>query len=1343
MTSALRTSLAFGIIATLVVPALGCAGGDLAVPARPPRGTIGEELYGVICDRLGAQALTEDLYGLSFVDGCHRRADGTFADVVNLDGAALPHLIDGARNLDGAGVSLADQTEHRRQMVARVEALFGHRPGLIRAFDSIFPGETLVAARDLKNPDNTKTCDLPEGHSTVRLAAALDDLLARIVPMYDDGSLPNGTRSLARVFEALVDAHEAHAAFARVQGRADYRPLAVALGVARPVAAYGRLRELANAGLSLFSPAVTLANGTELYPQGKGAPSFTATMAALYQELRTAASEAPAQPLSAVTDAVSERQVLSRARTKSELARAMVLLEDARLGTGTSRYIVARDPRGFARLNGVVAAPFVDRDSDSLPDVDAHGRFVTIDNKPAPSPFYRNAAAATTAGRTTDEFRRPLTATGGPLVFAYVDTQHTLAAEVMSTARALVAAPTSGQQTVLWDALGAAKVLAGPRLKKTKTYAADPQLAQDWAKTNPDVSPPSDLVTAPVRLTYDGIDPAKSPLIDMVSALSYVVADPNADDILHLAQSLLEKHPNAVARLVKALMTAREAVARHPEATIPEDSLFFDDLLDVVANIVDPVDKRNDTLPEALIDAMTFDDSAKMGDTYANFLRYRDELTYNPANINGQAFNVTENRVIEMRNDVDRTKPDTGTNRSSFQRFLQLVHDTHGVTSCNKPGATLYVPAGTLGFAQVFALTLPPSNIITGGTYDECEVFKIDDMASFYVDAMAGKAVMYLRDSTLRSGILGIGAANVDLIQKLSALDGFWNLAGTGNADTTDNILRPMPKWLNRLVFFNTPSDSQNPKTQRFLRDLIGDNGFGSSVCRERTITDPLPSAPDAASDGKVRHLRSCDAPDLMRGRSPNTIFVWERFGFFTAMRPLVTGFVAEKRQQRFLDIMEVLHKHWQSKAASASPTGIAECLLNRETPATCSGTGLSTYEPLLQEILSGDTIPAFVELQKAAKATPIAHCTQFDAATKRCAAGKTVTKTGTAVMAAALRSLANPTRAASLGVKYRDGSTRAKRNDGTATRPVTPLDLMVDALKGFDKAFASDADPTRRADWRRARSVLADQLFATTGTGAGTTFTTGLLPVAAPRIVALLREQLAAQCPAVLSTTLAPPLCPWALTTMPQTIEDLLVSPLTAGLLDMGEVVRSDAAAKVELDALVRYLIDPTSPHDSLASVLAACSDFAQILGDDANLTPLLHLAASAAAPTLRDASGNVVLPSLSDGQLALLRRLAGQVFDGNGVEICSQEMDPLNLASGILERLVTPRKAADGSMDRTPFEVIADAVSDVNRQDPSRRDVLAAPDYGAVASQVLDFISNDKRGLEQFYAIVKKGLQ
>src|SRR5262249_47844842 len=140
------------------------------------------------------------------------------------------------------------------------------------------------------------------------------------------------------------------------------------------------------------------------------------------------------------------------------------------------------------------------------------------------------------------------------------------------------------------------------------------------------------------------------------------------------------------------------------------------------------------------------------------------------------------------RTPVDRSQPDSGDNRSAFQRFVQTVHDTNGVAACNKEGAIVHAKGTALG-----DLNLPnDSNVVVRLNYGskmsfkECEVFKIDDVAHLYIDSMVGDLIdaadsndrrgkLYFRDNMLRSGFLGIGASTVDTVQKSSGLTGFWD----------------------------------------------------------------------------------------------------------------------------------------------------------------------------------------------------------------------------------------------------------------------------------------------------------------------------------------------------------------------------------------------------------------------------------------------------------------------------------------------------------------------------------------------------------------------------------------
>src|SRR5262245_10618584 len=70
-------------VAALAILTPACAD-EFDTSRNPPkRGTVGEEMFGVICDRVGAQALREDLTGGSFRDICHRPNGGDFADKVD------------------------------------------------------------------------------------------------------------------------------------------------------------------------------------------------------------------------------------------------------------------------------------------------------------------------------------------------------------------------------------------------------------------------------------------------------------------------------------------------------------------------------------------------------------------------------------------------------------------------------------------------------------------------------------------------------------------------------------------------------------------------------------------------------------------------------------------------------------------------------------------------------------------------------------------------------------------------------------------------------------------------------------------------------------------------------------------------------------------------------------------------------------------------------------------------------------------------------------------------------------------------------------------------------------
>lgn len=127
-----RNVIGYVGLGSLVVGALACNDFDTK-RSPPPRGTVGEEVFGVLCDRIGAQSLREDMTGASFRDVCHKKADGTYAEAV--DEAKLPAVTSEGRDEKGGVVSVEQRKQNRARDIGRISALARRRADLIAAID--------------------------------------------------------------------------------------------------------------------------------------------------------------------------------------------------------------------------------------------------------------------------------------------------------------------------------------------------------------------------------------------------------------------------------------------------------------------------------------------------------------------------------------------------------------------------------------------------------------------------------------------------------------------------------------------------------------------------------------------------------------------------------------------------------------------------------------------------------------------------------------------------------------------------------------------------------------------------------------------------------------------------------------------------------------------------------------------------------------------------------------------------------------------------------------------------------------------------------------------------------
>jgi hypothetical protein len=1240
-----------------------------------PSATFGDDVFGAMCDRLGAAVLSEDLAGASYHALCHYDADGRYADTV--DTSVLPPT------------SGSESAEARRVALAKLEALARRRAELVRALNATFPDRTIP------NP----ATDDPDDE--IALLDALLDFGQRVSRLYEENPYskfisgpdteplaPAATRALGRLLDSMATSDEALSVLTRTWGRRGYRPSTVGLGVVRSSLDYPELRAFGASAASLL--------GTN----GVASPELDRLLRVTEAKLANLVPETSALPELTVDGATAQP---SRPRTTIELARELMLTQDDRFAPTPSeppRFIALRDRRGFVAPSAL-QGPFADGDGDGYADVDAFGRFVDSAGAAllVDAPF---AIPGVEPTGPVDGFGRPQSG-----LYRYVDTARTPAAGLSGLLVPLLDATryaepgdpeayTKEYETLMY-ALAGAYALLGPR----------EEVEYDFAN---DVVVPAGTGCASCA-PYKRFNGSLSPVADLAHAAGQVLADPESDAMLLGVVDLLENHEPAVARVVAAMLRVKEIADAHdvdaakglyPPAGLPYENPIWDEMAQVLGRIAD-----RPGLFAKLLGAMadpvvvsSIGGSAHLGETVSLYASTRDELTYDPSDLNGAARNLTDGGFStgDPNHLVDWNAPRNGKNRSVLERSLLLIHDTAGAKSCNKGGAK--VKANVLNIN----LTWPLS-----GSYDPCELFEIPNLAAFYFGALVPpshpkRSQFVLKDGALNSimDLLGGIASPDEVFEKSSGITGM----------TT----RPSPAALNRLVFFGASSDdypnlpdhdveNEGGRTDTFIYNLM--EPIGTSVCP----TDP-------------QGVGVCQENDLIRLRGRNSIFAWERRGFLDYLKPVVRVFVDAScnddvtfcdkddlsGEQLFLDLSNTFYRHYPG------PDHGPECEKSgsaKTNPRYCSEAGLNRYEPILEKALRTDLIPALHELSVAS------HELSKITIARGPKAGQVIR--GSDVLEQLARVLFSTTYAANSNLRDRAGGKQATWTDGTVQGQLTGFTLFADALHRFDTSFDGlDDGAERKAQWRRARSQLVDAFLATEGTGDETRFANRALVPLLASTVRLFREQLNAHCPDRESGGS----CVWAKTELGEKVADGISSPLFSSLVDLGEQLRKDDRARRELERFLTYLLESAGTGESLQGTLASMVDVLQVLADDAKVVPILR-AASVAAKLVGDPEG----AGAADTSIRVLQALT------------SDEFDRYHVLSPVLANLVTPMQGEDGAPGLSPLEVYIDVIAEVNRLDPSRADApLAEDDYAAVLGVVRDFLVSDTRGLEQIYAIVEK---
>ncbi len=1341
----MRSSVLRALPLVFAATAAGACSSDFDTSRKtPPRGSVGRELYSLVCDRVGAQALREDVTASSFHGICHPDAKGAYWPNVRVE--ALPKITGPLFDIYGDRVDVETQQKNRAYRVARIEALGRHREELVAAFDSLLPDDE-IPVKDLGNPDPARTCDPPldARAQKQRFLSELADTLARFVDLYNDRTIPMFTAALGRMMQEVERDREVQDALARIDARKGYRPANVAVGVARPLLSYPRLIDLVNALVKV------IASDSDPHAEGKGqgdarekvpgtaAIEFQSMLRVLHEELRTAKSDPPLAPLSIGKDAAIARDILSRPRSTLEITRTLLLAQDPKFGLDSTipRYIVARDPRAFAVVpldaSGKVPAPFVDATGpdgkpDGLPDLDELGQFLTASNVTAPTPFFTIASLEGGAAAPRDGFGRALKGEGtSETLYGYVDTSRTFAASLLKDLRPLLEPdPKAGNETVMKLLTGLPVVLGkrDPEPTAERAYPPDPSLVDAWlaAKKEP---PPKNLGTEPITLKYRAFDPSTSPIVDLVYALGQIVARPEIDDTLAVFRTIVADRPDLVARLVGLGLELKALADAHPEAKIPENSMFWDETLDVFVKMAQTPGILEDIF--RAFGAKNWPKTQKLDQIFSKYIAFKDHLTYDRNDLNGPVWNQTLGGKGGLVTPVDRTLPDSGANRSALQRFMQLLHDAKGLGACTKEGAVAHVviewpkgsgikipfdyPTSSLTPAVcAFVGASPPPNRDKG--LRQCGVLRFTNVAELLLDVALNRAEFDVRDPCLKklmdSPLTALVGGVDAFLEDASGIKGFNN--------------HPTVQGVARFVYFDVEGDSKNPKTAKFLGGVL--DPVPSMVCPPAPFVDP--------SDGLTIPLRRCTSfKDTIRARDPDALFPLELDGFIGAVGPLAAAFADHGQPLLFVDLFDTMHRHWGSPKQTKD-----ECdpSLPKTDARWCAQDGLVSYEPLLAEMLGGtDLFPTIAALVQHLETVKIPHCDAYDPSTKACT--KTTERDGVSVLADAVRVLVDPARNA--GLKDRRGNAFAVRNDGTKNPQVTPLYLFIDALKAIDRAFADDQAATpgetpRLLPWRQARSELVDAWFKVIGAKTDARFENEAIPKVLPLVLDVLRAQIFAHCPDPTKE------CTWASKELAQNLSDVIGGPTAAASIDLLDAIRKDDAARTEIQKLLVYLIDGASDNDAQTTTLMAAVDLLQVLDDDTNLEPLYRMIASATRQAATDDAGKVVMRGAVDAAVEALARIFAKAHDAKGDEVCSREIDPNRTIDFVLKRLFLPY-GTEGKDLRTPIETILSVIGDVNRKDPNQTSKLTGADYRNIAKEIAELCLHPERGLEQVYEVVR----
>jgi len=800
---------------------------------------------------------------------------------------------------------------------------------------------------------------------------------------------------------------------------------------------------------------------------------------------------------------------------------------------------------------------------------------------------------------------------------------------------------------------------------------------------------------------YQGPKVDESPMLEFVHALAALARYPETEVIIEVLRKIVAEKESAATGFDYSLLALDRIADEFPNAKLNGPHELWDDL--IVAG--DRILKRPG-MAEGLIRSFTKPEAALQGKLFANWMTYKDQVTYANAPItpSGEGGKYTEqqktdiNTVVEhmYAEKVDRSAPDVGPNRSVWQRTMSLINSLNGVPVCNKKGAILNVPTG------IGLFTFP---LLDPAGYPECGLIEFKDAVEVYSLSLLGKAKVVLKD---------------DIALALAELGGGLTIVGTV-AEITETE--------SQLTGFKDTISAES--TARFI--FAPPNKFISDLFDPLKTVDGVPireHEPYGLFPMEVKDPEAGNESFIKLGVP--LVQAFDEFEPRDAEGKLPDGYM-------FGNLLSVFHKHWASRktepcAATVEP-GKEGCTQSLAPGAFYSPqTGAVSYEELIAKAFKEEDV---IEI--------------LHRATVALAEIKVMNKDGVeidgikalsdfvTVLMTPDPTLAN--RAGKLSTKTNlcvEVGGACQNDVGRIIPNYTPLYLLLDSIKQIDNTWEKPENTERHEVWLKGRGKLVDQLLDVTRSGAAGAYDYKLTDRTAYEIFLAALPWATEQ---IAKHRTKGDLAEWlngpnGLATRLGTI---LSHPITAATIDLLDKFWTEPEASGEFIKIAASLLDEQENPAAFRGMLVAAADTITLLDTDQELSPAIQFASLAIAPNAFEALDSQALPEVTQGTLFAGAELARAVI----VKLRAEQPDAS--APTTLSKMLRNLVLSDGNA-RSPAEELIDIVADVNRIDtdqPTEVPLTAMEDrkvFGDVKGFLYDGADGEeKKSLERLYEVIQ----